>query len=104
MLSGVIAEFPWQKSMRWGAGSMRWVRPLQRILCLFGGQTLGVKTRNDVPCGNETSGHRFLAPEPFAVQDFADYRKTRAAHVILDREERKSLILDGAQRRLLHKG
>ena len=105
ILSGVIAELPWQKSMRWGAGSMRWVRRLQRILCLFGGQTLGVKTRNDVPCGNETSGHRFLAPEPFAVQDFADYgEKLRAAHVILDREERKSLILDGAQKAAAEKG
>ncbi len=105
MLSGVIAELPWQKSMRWGAGSMRWVRSLQRILCLFGGQTLEVKTRNDVPCGNETSGHRFFAPEPFAVQDFADYgEKLRAAHVILDREERKSLILDGAQKAAAQKG
>ena len=99
LLSGVIAELPWQKSMRWGAGKMRWVRSLEHILCLFDGAEIAIETRNGVPCGNATSGHRFLAPEPFTVTDFADYeKKLRAAHVILDREERKALILDGAEK------
>ena len=99
LLSGIIADFPWQKSMRWGDGEMKWVRSLGRILCLFDGNTIEIKTRNLVLCGNETSGHRFLAPSSFAVSDFADYSaKLRRANVILDREERKEIIISAARR------
>ncbi|MEE2997851.1 MAG: glycine--tRNA ligase subunit beta [Pseudomonadota bacterium] len=98
LLSDVIAKFRWQKSMRWGSGGLRWVRSLERILCLFDGQVLAVATRNDVPCGDVTSGHRFLAPETFAVTHFADYeKKLRDTYVILDQEYRKSFILNGVQ-------
>ncbi|PPR10597.1 MAG: Glycine--tRNA ligase beta subunit [Alphaproteobacteria bacterium MarineAlpha11_Bin1] len=99
LLSDVIENLPWQKSMRWGAGPMRWVRSLERILCIFGGKKLSVETRNNVSCGDVTSGHRFLAPKPFSVESFADYEnKLRDAYVVLDREKRKSLILDGAKK------
>ena len=104
-LASVIADLPWHKSMRWGEGSMRWVRSLERILCLFDGQILQIDTRNDVPCGDITSGHRFLSPEPFSVTSFADYvQKLGDAHVILDREERKSIILEGAQKAAADEG
>ena len=97
ILSKVISDFPWQKSMRWGNGSMRWVRSLERIVCLFDGEALSVTTRNGVDCGNITVGHRFLAPNNIEVSDFADYEhKLRAANVILDLEERKCLILEKA--------
>ncbi|MEX2455060.1 MAG: glycine--tRNA ligase subunit beta [Rhodospirillaceae bacterium] len=97
LVSGVIAELPWQKSMRWGTGEMRWVRSLERVLCIFGGKPLNIATRNDVPCGALSSGHRFLTPETFDVVAFDDYeKKLRAAHVILDREERKTVISDAA--------
>ncbi len=47
--------------------------------------------------GNSTSGHRFLAPDPITVKDFADYEtKLRDAFVVLDREERKAIIAEGA--------
>ena len=98
ILAEIIRKLPWAKSMRWGDGAMRWVRSMERILCVFNRQTLSVAIRNDVPCGNETSGHRFLAPKPVSVSDFAEYeKKLRDAHVILDREERKTIILAGAQ-------
>ncbi|MEO3434311.1 glycine--tRNA ligase subunit beta [Inquilinus sp. CAU 1745] len=52
---------------------------------------------NYLEYGNITSGHRFLAPDPVEVTSFADYReKLRNAYVVLDREERKALILDQA--------
>ncbi|MBM3485325.1 MAG: glycine--tRNA ligase subunit beta [Alphaproteobacteria bacterium] len=101
VLSGLLAEaiaaLPWQKSMRWGAGAMRWVRPLQRILCLFDGNTVPIALANPVPVGDATAGHRFMAPAPIAVSAFDDYAaKLRAAHVVLDAEERKRLILERA--------
>ncbi len=35
VLERTIRTFPWPKSMRWGAGNLRWVRPLHSILCLL---------------------------------------------------------------------
>ncbi|MEK9645477.1 MAG: glycine--tRNA ligase subunit beta [Alphaproteobacteria bacterium] len=99
LLSGVVGDLAWQKSMRWGTGAMRWVRSLQRVLCLFDGAPLALTLRNEVPCGAETSGHRFLSPTPFEVTDFADYEaRLCAEHVILDREERKAKIAEGAEK------
>ena len=105
LISEVIAKFPWQKSMRWGSGSTRWVRPLQRLMCLFDSRELAVETCNGIPCGNITSGHRFLAPEPFAVANFTDYEtKLRNAFVMLDRDERKTTILEVAEKMALDEG
>ena len=99
LLAAAIADLPWPKSMRWGDGDMRWVRTLERVLCRFGGEVLTLTLRNDVVCGDMTSGHRFLAPKPFAVTDFADYANIlRHAFVILDRDERKAHIAEHAEK------
>lgn len=102
IIDAAIRELPWPKSMRWGANDFRWVRPLHSILALFDGAVvpgaldLGAKS---IAYGNESRGHRFLAPEPFTVSSFADYQaKLAASEVVLDRELRKRLILEGAQR------
>ena len=94
----VLAKLPWPKSMRWGESAFRWVRPLHGILALFDGVALGgtVEPAADrrYVLSDLTQGHRFLAPDPIAVTSFADYRdKLRAASVILDRDERKTMIL-----------
>jgi glycyl-tRNA synthetase beta chain len=93
----IVAKFPWPKSMRWGAGKLRWVRPLHAILCQLDGKVVPFEV-DGIRSGKETRGHRFMAPKPFAVKGFADYvRKLRAAKVVLDGEERAKLILDGAR-------
>jgi len=96
-----LAKFAWPKSMRWGHGAFRWVRPLHNILALFdgaplpGGLDLGTTT---LPFSDQTSGHRFMAPDDFAVADFADYRqKLTAAKVMIDPAERRDRILDAAR-------
>jgi glycyl-tRNA synthetase beta chain len=99
VLGDAISSIAWPKSMRWGAGSMRWVRSLQRVLCLFDGAVLDVTVGDGIAAGNVTSGHRFHAGEAFEVADFADYRdKLRAAHVIIDAAERRDIIAAGAAR------
>ena len=94
LLPGAIRKMAWPKSMRWGSGDMRWVRPLESALCAFGGEGIclaGLGAPGSA--GNETRGHRFLAPDPFRVSGFADYeKKLREAFVVLDREERKAII------------
>jgi len=96
-VEGAVRNFPWPKSQRWGAGSLRWVRPLHSILCLFGGEAIPVEI-DDITAGNITRGHRFMAPGAFEVADFADYKQKLLDHkVILDPVRRETLIFDTAQ-------
>ncbi|MBU2998446.1 glycine--tRNA ligase subunit beta [Roseovarius nubinhibens] len=97
VLEQTIRNFPWPKSMRWGAGSLRWVRPLHSILCLMtndAGEAQIVPMDVDgITAGDSTEGHRFMAPGRFAVSSFEDYAaKLKRAYVVLDPEERAQAI------------
>jgi len=95
LLLAAIGELPWPKSMRFPAAELRWVRPLNSVICLFDGAVVPLAL-GDVPVGRVTRGHRFLAPGEISVASPADYRdKLEAAHVVLDRERRRQLIADG---------
>ena len=98
ILDQVIRNFPWPKSMTWGTGTLRWVRPLKRIVFLFDGQVVPLNL-DGIEAGDVTEGHRFMGSgKPFKVKDFESYRDKLAAHfVILDVEERKDRIMDGAR-------
>jgi glycyl-tRNA synthetase beta chain len=96
-----IRELPWPKSMRWGRNTFRWVRPLHHILAVFDGAVLdgGLDLGDDqLIFTGETRGHRFLAPDPVAVSSFHEYRtEVGGGFVMLDREDRKAAILEGAR-------
>ncbi|HAD83737.1 MAG TPA: glycine--tRNA ligase subunit beta, partial [Brevundimonas sp.] len=94
----IIRHFPWPKSMRWGTGTLRWVRPIKRILALFDGAVIPFEV-DGIQSGDVTEGHRFMgAGQPFAVKDFADYRqKLERNFVLLDAADRKLRILEGAK-------
>jgi glycyl-tRNA synthetase beta chain len=93
----IVRSFPWPKSMRWGRGRLRWIRPLHSILCLFDGKLVPFEV-DGIKSGKATRGHRFMAPEPFSVKSFDDYKKKlREAFVILDGDERASRILKDAR-------
>ena len=96
VLPSVLRRFPWPKSMRWGTSPFLWVRPLQRVVCILGGEVLRFPVEHGVISGDETEGHRVLAPGAFRVTGFADYvAGLRARHVVLDAAERATLIRDG---------
>ncbi len=98
LLSGILARFPWPKSMRWGSYGIRWVRPLRGILCLFDGAVVPLEF-GPLRAGSTTRGHRFLAPAPIEVRDFEDYRrKLAAAYVQLDAAERRKMITSETER------
>ena len=92
----VVRSFPWPKSMRWGAGSLRWVRPLHSILCILtdeGGAETVPLTVDGIAAGATTEGHRFMSKGRFPVSSFDDYRaKLLKAHVVLDSAEREARI------------
>jgi len=96
VLEAAIRNFPWPKAMRWGSGSLRWVRPLHSILCLMtteAGAEVVPLTVDGIAAGTTTEGHRFMAPGRFAVSSFDDYRaKLRRAFVMLDAAEREAVI------------
>ncbi|WP_045389272.1 glycine--tRNA ligase subunit beta [Falsirhodobacter sp. alg1] len=91
-----IRTFPWPKSMRWGTGALRWVRPLHSILCQLtteAGSEVVPLAVDHLTSGNTTEGHRFMAPGRFAVHGFDDYAaKLKRAHVVLDAAEREAII------------
>src|SRR5262245_29342779 len=93
----VVRSFAWPKSMRWGSSALRWVRPLQSIVCTFDGEIVPFEI-DGVRSGNITRGHRFMAPEPFPVRRFEDYANRLArAKVMLDASERAQTILTEAR-------
>jgi len=100
VLENAIRNFPWPKSMRWGAGALRWVRPLHSIICLLTtdtGSTVVPVQIDDIAAGDTTRGHRFMGPDAFSVTGFDDYAtKLKRAHVILDSQERQDMIWQDA--------
>ena len=100
-IPAIIRAFPWPKSQRWGAASastesLRWVRPLQGIIALLGDELVPFEV-DSIASGNVTMGHRFHHSGEITIGNVADYAaKLRAAHVILDHEQRQNIIRDGA--------
>ncbi|MFT7106431.1 MAG: glycyl-tRNA synthetase beta chain [Yoonia sp.] len=100
VLENAIRNFPWPKSMRWGNGTLKWVRPLHSILCIFGdeaGTEIVPLDVDGITSGNTTRGHRFLAPDSFSITNFNDYEaKLKRANVVLRADERAEAIWNDA--------
>src|ERR1700761_9508952 len=98
MVDQIVRGFPWPKSMKWGRGSLRWVRPLQSILCVFDGEVVPFEI-DGIASGDMTKGHRFMGGrQAFRAHTFEQYADGLAANfVVLDVEERKQRILHEAR-------
>jgi glycyl-tRNA synthetase beta chain len=100
-IPAIVRAFPWPKSMRWGAASqstesLRWVRPLQGIVALFGEEIVACEI-DGIASSAATVGHRFHHPGRITIGSAEDYAaKLRACHVIVDHEEREAIIATGA--------
>ncbi|WP_242182347.1 glycine--tRNA ligase subunit beta [Sphingomonas sp. CARO-RG-8B-R24-01] len=100
-IPAIIRAFPWPKAMRWGGASttmesLRWVRPLQGIVALFGEEIVPVEIAG-ITSGAATVGHRFHRPGIITIGSADDYvEKLRACHVIVDQAERRQIIALGA--------
>ncbi|MBE3636879.1 glycine--tRNA ligase subunit beta [Mangrovicoccus algicola] len=96
VLAEAIQKFPWPKSMRWGTGDLRWVRPLHSILCILhdeAGHEIVPLEIGGIVSGDTTEGHRFMAPGRFRVGSFDDYAAALSRrHVVLDADDRASHI------------
>ena len=103
MVTSVLADFPWPKSQRWGATRFRWVRPLHRVNVLLGGAPLA----GELDLGGASlaftaasRGHYFEHADDIDLAGVAsadDYvERLRAGHVMVDRDERRATLLQGA--------
>ena len=103
MVTSVLADFPWPKSQRWGATRFRWVRPLHRVNLLLGGAPLA----GELDLGGASlaftaasRGHYFEHADDIDLAGVAsadDYvARLRAGHVMVDRDERRATLLQGA--------
>jgi glycyl-tRNA synthetase beta chain len=98
LIYSTIWDVAWPKSMRYPASSLRWVRPLNSVICLFDGTVLSLPL-GDVPVGRITQGHRFLSKGKISVDNAGDYlAKLERAHVVLDPVKRRQIIVDGLDR------
>ena len=104
ILPDAIRNFPWPKSMRWGAGTLRWVRPLQSIICTFDGEVVPLEV-DSIRSGNTTRGHRFLSSGEVSVKRYDDYDMALAKrHVIVDEKARVEAIRHDAKNLALAQG
>ena len=102
IMPDVVRKFPWPKSMRWGTSALRWVRPLQSVLCVFGPETEDTEIVafeiDGLASSNTTEGHRFMGAGEIAIARLDDYLdKLEAAKVIADPARRRDIILDDAK-------
>jgi glycyl-tRNA synthetase beta chain len=109
VVTEVVRAFPWPKSMRWGAGALKWVRPLHSIVCTFGPETEEPEIIpfeiDGIASGDVTHGHPVLAPGSIKVRRLDDYlQKLEKAKVGADRERRKATILADAKNLALAQG
>jgi glycyl-tRNA synthetase beta chain len=92
LVKAAITELPWSKSMCWPGASLRWVRPLTSIICLYDGAVVPLAI-DGVPVGRTTRGHRFLSPAEFCADNAAEYvDKLQRAYVVVDQDQRRELI------------
>jgi len=97
IIPDTVRKFPWPKSMRWGSGSLRWVRPLHSIVCTFDGEVVPFEV-DGIQSGNATYGHRFMAPDAITVSRLEDYEVSlERANVMVDADVRMQTILHEAK-------
>jgi glycyl-tRNA synthetase beta chain len=100
-IPAIIRGFAWPKSQRWGAASassesLRWVRPLQGIVALFDGAVVDCEV-GGIVAGRETVGHRFHSSGAITIENAQTYAaQLRAAHVLVNHEERQDIIREKA--------
>ena len=95
VLPQIITSIPFKKSMRWGTKKIRFARPIRWITAILGSQIIPFEI-DGIKSSNISYGHRFLSPEPFEVNEPAEFiTQLEDKFVVADIEKRKSIIFDG---------
>lgn len=93
LLRDIAAGIAWPKSQRWGWTEVTFVRPVQWLVALYGGEVVPLHWAGQT-AGRSSRGHRFLANTQVEIANADAYASAlRAAHVIVDPEARKTEVL-----------
>ena len=94
VLTALAEGIAWPKSMKWGWSEQVFVRPVQWLLALYGGEVVSFTWAGQT-AGRRTGGHRFLSPGMHDVKDAGAYiPMLREAHVLVDPTERAQRVRD----------
>ncbi|MEE9502927.1 MAG: glycine--tRNA ligase subunit beta, partial [Candidatus Aminicenantaceae bacterium] len=103
-LPKIIASLSFPKMMRWGENPLRFSRPIQNVLCIFGEKPLSFRV-GEVASSDFTTGHKIFSPKKIRPKNFSEYRKALAEHhVVVEQVKRKHMILKQAEKKLLSLG
>ncbi|KIX14579.1 glycine--tRNA ligase subunit beta [Dethiosulfatarculus sandiegensis] len=98
LLPDLVHKLSFPKTMRWGNQKMRFARPIHWLVAILDGQVLPFRVAR-IKTGDQTRGHRFMAPEPIQVKDAKDYQsKLEEAFVILDPERRREMVAEQVEK------
>jgi glycyl-tRNA synthetase beta chain len=103
-LPKIISSLSFPKMMRWGKSTLRFSRPIQNVLCIYGGKPLFFRV-GEISSSELTTGHKIFAPRKIRPKTFSEYKKALAEHfVVVDQDKRKRLILKQAEKKLISLG
>lgn len=92
MLTEIAASIAWPKSQRWGWSETTFVRPVQWLVAVYGGEVVPLSWAGHT-AGRQSRGHRFLSPGPVEIASADAYvGALRAAHVVVDHDARRELV------------
>jgi len=98
MLKKIVTSLHFPKSMRWGDGSLRFVRPIKWLLAIFDSEIVEFELEG-LKSSNVTKGHRFLSPVAFQIKEAKSYRTIlETSFVIVDQDKRRQIIAGELER------
>lgn len=93
VLPRVVTSLSFPKSMRWGQGTFRFVRPIRWLVALYNGRVIPFEI-DGITSGNKTCGHRFLSRGQIRVRNFQEYiEKLEERYVIVNQHRRRELVM-----------
>ncbi len=93
ILKNLFLSLNFPKMMRWGSGSLKFVRPVKWLLCLYEDRLISFEI-DGIKSDTKTSGHRFLYESELNIKSPDDYKvKLEEAFVIPDQGKRKNIIV-----------
>ncbi|MDO4594170.1 MAG: glycine--tRNA ligase subunit beta [Tissierellia bacterium] len=100
----LIKSLTFPRSMRWGAKSIKFARPIRWFVSLLDDQILEFNAEG-IKVSNITKGHRVLGKSEIEIKHQADYeRLLEENYVILSYKKRRNIIVRGLNRLANEKG
>ena len=97
IMPNVLSKVFWPKSMRWGTDTVRWVRPIKSIICIYDEKVINFKYGLTQSL-NLTYGHRFFSEKEISVKSFSNYQASMIENkVMLDHTKRRKEIINQSQ-------